>query len=90
MITDVLSDNDARAPIFGYNSNLRFDNYKVFVKTGTTQLNVDGWIVGCTKDTCVGVWSGNNDNTPMYGGVGESASGPQWRKIIEKSVEIRN
>jgi len=26
----------------------------------------------------------------MYGGVGESASGPQWRKIIEKSVEIRN
>lgn len=90
MITDVLSDNNARAPIFGYNSNLRFDNYKVFVKTGTTQLNVDGWIVGCTKDTCVGVWSGNNDNTPMYGGVGESASGPQWRRIIEKSVEIRN
>lgn len=90
MITDVLSDNNARAPIFGYNSNLRFDNYKVFVKTGTTQLNVDGWIIGCTKDTCVGVWSGNNDNTPMYGGVGESASGPQWRRIIEKSVEIRN
>ncbi|HQB18734.1 MAG TPA: transglycosylase domain-containing protein [Candidatus Pacearchaeota archaeon] len=90
MITDILSDNDARAPIFGYYSNLRFDNYKVFVKTGTTQLNVDGWTVGCTKDTCVGVWSGNNDNTPMYGGVGESASGPQWRKIIEKSVEIRN
>ncbi|MFA5228322.1 MAG: transglycosylase domain-containing protein [Candidatus Paceibacterota bacterium] len=89
-ITDVLSDNNARAPIFGYYSNLRFDDYKVFVKTGTTQLNVDGWIVGCTKDTCVGVWSGNNDNTSMYGGVGESASGPQWRKIIEKSVEIRN
>jgi 1A family penicillin-binding protein len=89
MITDILSDNNARAPIFGYNSNLRFDDYKVFVKTGTTQLNVDGWVIGCTKDTCVGVWSGNNNNTPMVGGVGESASGPAWRKMIEKSVEIR-
>lgn len=88
MITDVLSDNNARAPIFGYYSNLRFDDYKVFVKTGTTQLNVDGWVVGCTEDTCVGVWSGNNNNSPMVGGVGESASGPAWRKIIEKSVEL--
>jgi len=90
MITSILSDNDARAPIFGYNSNLRFDNYKVFAKTGTTQKNVDGWVIGCTEDTCVGVWSGNNDNTPMTGGVGESASGPAWRKIIEKSVELKN
>ncbi|MFZ3054977.1 MAG: PBP1A family penicillin-binding protein, partial [Minisyncoccales bacterium] len=80
MITSILSDNNARAPIFGYNSNLRFDDYKVFAKTGTTQKNVDGWVIGCTEDTCVGVWSGNNDNTPMTGGVGESASGPAWRK----------
>lgn len=90
MITSILSDNEARAPIFGYYSNLRFDDYKVFAKTGTTQKNVDGWVIGCTEDTCVGVWSGNNDNTPMTGGVGESASGPAWRKIIEKSVELKN
>jgi len=90
MITDILSDNNARAPIFGYYSNLRFDSYKVFVKTGTTQKNVDGWTIGCTTDTCVGVWSGNNDNTQMTGGVGESASGPAWRRIIEKSVELKN
>jgi len=89
MITDVLSDNNARAPIFGPYSNLRFDNYKVYVKTGTTQKNGDGWVIGCTEDTCVGVWSGNNDNTRMTGGVGESASGPAWRKVIEKSVELK-
>jgi 1A family penicillin-binding protein len=89
MITSILSDNTARAPIFGCCSNLRFDNYKVFSKTGTTQKNVDGWIIGCTTDTCVGVWSGNNDNTPMVGGVGESASGPAWRRVIEKSVELK-
>lgn len=89
MITSVLSDNNARSPIFGPYSNLRFDNYKVFAKTGTTQKNVDGWVIGCTIDTCVGVWSGNNNNTPMVGGVGESASGPAWRKVIEKSVELK-
>ncbi|MCK9446936.1 PBP1A family penicillin-binding protein [bacterium] len=89
MITSVLSDNVARTPIFGPYSNLRFDNYKVFVKTGTTQKNVDGWVIGCTEETCVGVWSGNNNNTPMVGGVGESASGPAWRKAIEKSVELK-
>jgi 1A family penicillin-binding protein len=89
-ITSILSDNNARAPIFGQNSNLRFDNYKVFAKTGTTQKNVDGWVLGCTENTCVGVWSGNNNNSPMTGGVGESASGPTWRKIIEKSVELKN
>jgi len=89
MITSILSDNVARTPIFGPYSNLRFDDYKVFVKTGTTQKNVDGWIIGCTEETCVGVWSGNNNNTPMVGGVGESASGPAWRKVIEKSVELK-
>lgn len=90
LITDILSDNNARAPIFGPYSNLRFDDYKVFAKTGTTQKNGDGWVIGCTVDTCVGVWSGNNDNTPMTGGVGESASGPAWRRIIEKSVELKS
>jgi 1A family penicillin-binding protein len=89
MITSILSDNAARTPIFGPYSNLRFDDYKVFVKTGTTQKNVDGWVIGCTEETCVGVWSGNNNNTPMVGGVGESASGPAWRNIIEKSVELK-
>ncbi len=88
-ITSILSDNEARTPIFGPNSNLYFPNYKVFAKTGTTQKNVDGWVIGCTNDTCVGVWTGNNDNTPMVGGVGESASGPAWRKVIEKSVELK-
>jgi len=89
MITSVLSDNVARTPVFGPNSNLYFPDYKVFAKTGTTQKNVDGWVIGCTVDTCVGVWSGNNNNAPMTGGVGESASGPAWRKVIEKSVELK-
>ncbi len=88
LITDILSDNAARAPIFGWNSNLRFDNPKVAVKTGTTNDNVDGWTIGYTPYVCVGVWSGNNDNTPMVGAVGESSAGPIWRKVMEKAIEL--
>jgi len=88
LITDILSDNAARAPIFGWNSNLRFDNPKVAVKTGTTNDNVDGWTIGYTPYICIGVWSGNNDNTPMVGAVGESSAGPIWRKTMEKAIEL--
>ncbi|MDD3170163.1 MAG: PBP1A family penicillin-binding protein [Candidatus Paceibacterota bacterium] len=88
LITDILSDNAARAPIFGWNSNLRFDNPKVAAKTGTTNDNIDGWTLGYTPDVCVGVWSGNNDNTSMTGAVGESSAGPIWRKVMEKAIEI--
>ncbi|MFI5205530.1 MAG: transglycosylase domain-containing protein, partial [Candidatus Paceibacterales bacterium] len=42
-ISDVLSDNNARAPIFGLHSPLHFDNYQVAAKTGTTQYFNDGW-----------------------------------------------
>ncbi|MDD5696944.1 MAG: penicillin-binding transpeptidase domain-containing protein, partial [Candidatus Pacebacteria bacterium] len=88
LITDILSDNAARAPIFGWNSNLRFDSPKVAAKTGTTNDNIDGWTLGYTPDVCIGVWSGNNDNTPMTGAVGESSAGPIWRKVMEKAIEL--
>ncbi len=86
-ISDVLSDNDARAPIFGAHSLLRFDNYKVSVKTGTTQDSVDGWTIGYTADTTVAVWAGNNNRTHMSA-IGEQAAGPIWRSLILKSIEL--
>ncbi|MDD5568977.1 MAG: transglycosylase domain-containing protein [Candidatus Pacebacteria bacterium] len=88
MITDVLSDNNARAPIFGYNSLLRFDNYKVAVKTGTTQDSVDGWTIGYSPDTVVAVWAGNNNRAKMSA-IGETAAGPIWRALILKSIELK-
>jgi penicillin-binding protein 1C len=89
MIADVLSDNNARAPIFGANSLLRFDNYKVSVKTGTTQDSVDGWTIGFTPETVVAVWSGNNNRKPMTA-IGEQAAGPIWRAMILRSIELNN
>ncbi|MCK9393839.1 MAG: PBP1A family penicillin-binding protein [Candidatus Paceibacterota bacterium] len=89
-ITSILSDNVARAPMFGENSVLRFDDYRVAVKTGTTQNSVDGWTIGYTADAVVVVWAGNNDRTPIVGAIGEMTAAPMWRKAIEKSIQIFN
>lgn len=83
LINDVLSDNEARAPIFGWHSRLYFENYKVSAKTGTTQNYKDGWTIGYTPSIVVGVWVGNNDNTPMEK-LGEALAGPIWRAFMEK------
>jgi len=75
LITDILSDNAARAPLFGWNSVLYFQEPpKVAVKTGTTNNSVDGWTMGYTDDICIGTWTGNNDRTPMQGAMGRNIS----------------
>lgn len=80
-ISDVLSDNNARAPIFGVNNPLHFANYQVAAKTGTTQYFNDGWTMGYTPFASVGVWVGNNDDSSTTNeGVGLAA--PIWHQIM--------
>jgi len=82
-VNNVLSDNNARTPMFGTNSPLYVPGYQVAAKTGTTQNFVDGWTMGYTPFAVVGVWTGNNDNTPTKDeGVGIAA--PIWNKIMQK------
>ena len=84
-INSVLSDNNARAPIFGSNSPLYVPGYQVAAKTGTTQNFVDGWTMGYTPFAVVGVWTGNNNNHPTKDeGVGIAA--PMWNKVMQKIV----
>lgn len=84
-ISSVLSDNNARAPIFGYNSPLYIPGYQVAAKTGTTQSFKDGWTMGYTPFVVIGVWTGNNDNSPTHDeGLGIAA--PMWHKVMEKIV----
>lgn len=88
MIDHMLSTNDYRAPVFGANSPLRFDNRPVAAKTGTTNEFRDGWIIGYTPSLVVGVWSGNNDNTPMKAGAdGVNVSAPIWRSFLDQALQ---
>lgn len=88
LIADILSDNSARADVFGTNSLLNVPGRKVAVKTGTTNDKRDNWTIGGTPQAVVGVWVGNNDNSPMLKvASGVSGASPIWRRIMLKSLE---
>ena len=83
MLNDILSDNEARSPIFGPSSPLYFPNYQVAVKTGTTQDYRDAWVIGYTPSIVVGVWAGNNDNSPIDRRTGAMIAAPLWHKFMQ-------
>jgi penicillin-binding protein 1C len=84
LISDILSDNAARAPVFGPESVMRLaDDRPAAVKTGTSNDFKDSWAVGYTPDLVVGVWVGNNDNTPMQEVAGANGAGRIWRAVME-------
>jgi membrane carboxypeptidase/penicillin-binding protein PbpC len=84
LITDILSDNDARAPIFGPDSVMRLaDDRPAAVKTGTSNDYKDSWAIGYTPSLVVGAWVGNSDNTPMEEVAGANGGGEIWRAIME-------
>jgi membrane peptidoglycan carboxypeptidase len=83
IIDSILSDNDARTPEFGANSYLNVSGLNVMVKTGTTNDKRDNWTIGGNDNAMVGVWVGNNDNSPMLNvASGISGASPIWHKII--------
>ncbi|KKQ23914.1 MAG: Penicillin-binding protein, 1A family [Candidatus Roizmanbacteria bacterium GW2011_GWC2_37_13] len=75
LISHILSDNNARLEVFGPNSYLNIPGKTVAVKTGTTDDKRDNWAVGYTKSITVGVWVGNNDNSPMNPKIASGATG---------------
>ncbi|MEK7642562.1 MAG: transglycosylase domain-containing protein [Patescibacteria group bacterium] len=83
-ISNILSDNDARAPSFGQTSALYFPHRDVAVKTGTTNDYRDAWIIGYTPSIAVGAWAGNNDNSPMEKRVAGFIVAPMWRAFMDQ------
>lgn len=81
LISNILSDNQARSGIFG--SSLNIPGHTAAVKTGTTNDSRDAWTIGYTPDYVIGVWVGNNDNSPMNNG-GSGMAGPVWRNTLIK------
>lgn len=88
MINNILSDNSARAPVFGYSSSLYLAGRDVAAKTGTTQENRDAWVIGYSPNLVTGVWTGNNRQESMtQQGAGISAAGPMWHEFMAKALE---
>lgn len=85
-VSDILSDEESRQPTFGIHSPLYIPGKNVAVKTGTTNSNKDAWTVGYTPSLAVGVWVGNNENTPMKKG-GSAMAGPIWNKFVTEALK---
>ncbi len=88
LITDILSDDMARAPAFGEGSVLRLSR-PAAVKTGTTTDWRDNWTVGYTPHLVVGVWVGNADNEPMLDVSGITGAAPIWHDVMETLLKGR-
>ena len=93
-INDILSDNNARAPMFGLYSPLSLGLIPAAAKTGTTQdpndetKARDAWIIGYTPSLVAGVWVGNNNNAPIEkGGAGVAAAGPIWQSFMTAALK---
>jgi membrane peptidoglycan carboxypeptidase len=107
LMTNVLSDNQARTYEFGACSSLYlYTNtqtecyqghpgtiYPSAVKTGTSQNFADNWTVGYSADYVMGVWAGNNDNSPMLSVLGVTGAGSIWHEgmlLAERSAKPTN
>jgi membrane peptidoglycan carboxypeptidase len=86
LITNVLSDNQARQPEFAPHSSLVVDGHDVAVKTGTTNDFRDAWIIGYTPSLVVGAWAGNNDNTPMVKKISALIVAPSWNQFMSSTL----
>ncbi|HVG70950.1 MAG TPA: penicillin-binding protein 1C [Vicinamibacterales bacterium] len=80
-VTDILSDDEARAYVFGRGGSLEFP-FSVAVKTGTSQAYRDNWTVGYTREVTVGVWVGNFDRRPLIGSTGVTGAAPIFHAVM--------
>ena len=87
-LSNVLSDNAARAYVFGANNRLTLGSRPVAAKTGTTNDYHDAWTVGYTPQIVTGVWVGNNDNSVMKRGAdGSIVAAPIWQEFMVEATK---
>jgi 1A family penicillin-binding protein len=55
-------------------------------KTGTSQNNRDAWFVGFSEPLVVGVWVGNDDDSPMNDVTGGNLPATIWRNFMEQAI----
>jgi penicillin-binding protein 1A len=66
----------------------RIPNVPVGGKTGTTQEYRDAWFIGFTPELIVGVWAGNDDNTPTNRVTGGDLPASIWRDFVGRALPV--
>jgi penicillin-binding protein 1C len=81
LISDILSDREARSTTFGLENPLA-TRFWTAVKTGTSKDMRDNWCLGYSARYTVGVWVGNFSGEPMWNVSGISGAAPIWVEIM--------
>lgn len=87
LINNILSDDTTRTTTFGRNNpDMNIPGHTTAVKTGTTDKNKDGWMIGYTPDLVTGVWVGHTQNRSMSG-ITSRLTGATWAAYMRKALE---
>ena len=86
LLSDILSDDQARTLAFGLNSTLKLDR-SAAVKTGTTNNYHDNWTIGYTPDLVIGVWVGNAGYESMRNVNGLTGAAPIWNETMRTILQ---
>jgi penicillin-binding protein 1C len=81
LISDILSDRDARSVTFGLENPLS-TRFWTAVKTGTSKDMRDNWCIGYSRKFTVGVWTGNFSGEPMWNVSGVTGAAPIWIEVM--------
>lgn len=68
--------------------NMLYNDNKFFIggKTGSTQKNIDAWFIGFANDIIIGIWFGNDNNTPTNKIMGGNLPAMLWKEIAENII----
>ena len=82
LISDILSDREARSATFGLENPLS-TRFWTAVKTGTSKDMRDNWCIGYSRRYTVGVWTGNFSGEPMWNVSGVTGAAPIWMEMMD-------
>ncbi|GAB4145141.1 MAG: hypothetical protein OHK0017_04420 [Patescibacteria group bacterium] len=88
-IIDMMSDVQARVPIFGRGAyKLTLPDRTVAAKTGTSNDIRDVWTVGYTPYRTAVVWVGNTDNSPTReNNTSINSAATIWQSVMQIAVD---